>query len=124
MSDPKRILIIDDDPDIRNALSAVVESGGFTALTATNSAEGMAAIENLEPDLVLCDMMMETVDAGMRAAAQIHSAHPQLPVYLLSNIGQAMAASGDLASMGFRGIFQKPVDPNNLICTIKTTLGV
>ncbi|MBN2079801.1 MAG: response regulator [Spirochaetes bacterium] len=124
MADTKRVLVIDDDPDITDSITAVLKGNGFEAQAAKSGEEGLAAIESFRPHLVLCDMMMERIDAGSRVAAEIRKRDSALPLYLLSSIGNATAQNVDPGSLGFSGVFQKPVSPDQLIRTIKKALGM
>ena len=76
------------------------------------------------PDLVLCDMMMEKIDSGSKVTQEIKNSKPDLPVYLLSSIGEATASNVEIEKLGFKGVFQKPVSPEQLIHMVKKTLGI
>jgi len=121
MSD-KKILVIDDDPDILESISAVLSSEGFNVLTAIDGKEGIDKFKKEKPDLVLCDMMMEKVDAGSKVAEMIRKEDSKTPVYLLSSIGNATASNISVLDLGFNGVLQKPVDPDTLISQIKKAL--
>jgi two-component system alkaline phosphatase synthesis response regulator PhoP len=123
MSD-KKILVIDDDPDILESISAVLSSEGFNVLTAIDGKVGVEKFKSEKPDLVLCDMMMERVDAGSKVAELIRKEDTKTPVYLLSSIGNATASNISVTDLGFNGVLQKPVDPDTLISQIKKALGV
>lgn len=124
MSEEKIILVIDDDPDILDSVKAILSSSGFKVVTAATGKEGLGLLEKNYPDVVLVDMMMETIDAGSKVARKIKESDPKLPVYLLSSIGSATEANIEIDKLGFNGVFQKPVDPDNLISSIKRTLGL
>ena len=66
----KKILIIDDDPGIREALKTILE-GKYDVQEARNSAEGLNALKTFAPDLVVLDVMMESLDSGFDLARQI-----------------------------------------------------
>jgi DNA-binding response OmpR family regulator len=123
MSD-KKILVIDDDPDILESISAVLSSEGFNVLTAIDGQDGVAKFKSEKPDLVLCDMMMEKVDAGSKVAEMIRREDSVTPVFLLSSIGNATASNISVTDLGFTGVLQKPVDPDTLISQIKKSLKV
>lgn len=59
---PYRLLIVDDDRSIREALRTALEDEGFTVAVAANGAEALAKIEERRPRLVLLDLMMPIVD--------------------------------------------------------------
>ncbi|HOD15528.1 MAG TPA: response regulator [Spirochaetota bacterium] len=122
MADKKKILVIDDDVDITDSIKAILVGNGFDAFTASDGKSGLEAVDTVKPDLVLCDMMMEQVDAGSRVAHEIRKKDRKLPVYLLSSIGAATAQNVELDKLGFNGVFQKPISPDHMIKTIKKAL--
>ncbi|MBN2078710.1 MAG: response regulator [Spirochaetes bacterium] len=122
MADKKKILVIDDDPDITDSIVAILTAEGFEAYSASDGHEGLDAVERVKPDLVLCDMMMEQIDAGSKVAQEIRKKDTALPVYLLSSIGAATAGNIELDRLGFNGVFQKPVSPDHMIATIRKAL--
>jgi DNA-binding response OmpR family regulator len=124
MADKKKILVIDDDLDITDSLKAILTANGFEAYTASDGKDGLAAVDSFKPDLVLCDMMMEQVDAGSRVAHEIRKKDKKLPIYLLSSIGAATAQNVELDKLGFNGVFQKPVSPDHMVKTIKKALHI
>lgn len=122
MSD-KKILIIDDDPDILDSISAILSSNGYATVTAQSGKEGIEKYESEKPALVLCDMMMESVDEGNKVAHKIREKDAHVPLYLLSSIGTATATNVELDKLGFNGVFQKPIDPDTLVTAVKKALG-
>ncbi len=124
MAEKKRILVIDDDPDIVSSIKIILETEGFNVLTATNGEEGIAAYKKNKPDLVLCDMMMESIDAGTKVASAIRSESGSVPLYLLSSIGDATATNIEIDKLGFSGVFQKPVSAKHLSSSLKKALGI
>ncbi|MCU0844618.1 MAG: response regulator [Spirochaetes bacterium] len=124
MADKKLIFVIDDDPDIIDSISAVLTAEGFAVEIAMSGEEGIARLSKIKPSLVLCDMMMEHIDAGTRVAEEIKKRGIGAPVYLLSSIGSATASNIEIDRLGFDGVFQKPVAPAHLVSTIKKALGM
>jgi len=122
MSD-KKILVIDDDQDIIESISAVLKSEGYSVVTATNGKDGIDKFKKEKPDLVLSDMMMENVDAGMKVAEMIKKEDKKALIYLLSSIGSATEANASVSELGFTGVFQKPVDPATLKDQVKKALS-
>lgn len=118
MSD-KKILIIDDDPDILDAVTIILKSEKFTVITALDGKEGYDKFKKEKPDMVLCDMMMERIDAGSKVAEMIRKEDKEVPIYLLSSIGNATDINIDINKQGFSGVLQKPVDPASLIAEVK-----
>lgn len=118
MSDKKKVLIIDDDPAICESVKAILDASGFDAAFALSGKEGLEAFRKTNPDLVLCDMMMEDIDAGGQVTKIMKTERPGTPVFLLSTIGDATAATVGLAEFGFSGVFQKPVNFDLLLAVI------
>jgi len=69
-------------------------------------------------------MMMERIDAGTKVAQELKKDNPNLPIYLLSSIGTATATNIEIDKLGFNGVFQKPVNPDNLVAIIKKALNI
>lgn len=124
MANKKVILVIDDDPDILDSIKAILSANGFEVVTAMSGKEGIDAVSGSKPDLILCDMMMERIDAGTKVAQEIKKSNPSIPIYLLSSIGTATASNIEIDKLGFNGVFQKPVNPDNLVATIKKALNM
>ncbi len=122
MAGKKLILVIDDDPDILDSISAILKGEGFDTATAMSGEEGIESLKKIKPDLILCDMMMERIDAGTKVAQEIQKKSANIPIYLLSSIGSATASNIEIDKLGFDGVFQKPVSPSSLISTIKKAL--
>ena len=114
----KKILIIDDDPDILNAAKIILEAHGYNTVTADGEDKGLTVFLKEKPDLILCDMMMEAVDSGASLTAKIRGHNKDIPIFLLSSIGNATSATIDISSYGFTGVFQKPFDPKSLIALV------
>jgi len=68
--------------------------------------------------------MMERIDAGTKVAQELKKSNPSIPIYLLSSIGTATASNIEIDKLGFNGVFQKPVNPDNLVATIKKALNM
>lgn len=124
MASKKLILVIDDDPDILDSIKAILTANGFDVVIAMSGKEGIEAVSKSKPDLILCDMMMERIDAGTKVAQELKKDNPNLPIYLLSSIGTATATNIEIDKLGFNGVFQKPVNPDNLVATIKKVLNM
>jgi DNA-binding response OmpR family regulator len=118
MADAKKVLIIDDDPAICESVKAILDGSGFDATCALSGKDGLEAFRKTAPDVVLCDMMMEDIDAGAKVAKVMKVERPDVPVFLLSTIGDATANTIGLGDLGFSGVFQKPVNFDLLLAVI------
>jgi len=123
-NDKKLILVIDDDRDMLEAIKIMLESAGFAVGLAVDGKQGLEKVEELNPDLIVVDMMMETVDAGVKVAEKIQEIGCKTPIYLLSSIGEATSYNLDTSAIGFAGVIQKPIIPSLLIPMFKKKLNI
>jgi hydrogenase maturation protease len=120
----KTVLIIDDDADIRASIRIVLEAAGFSVGEAGDGKEGLKVAEEVQPDAIIIDLMMETVDAGSKVSTQLKQEGFKGPMYLLSAAGDAVRYNIDAKELGLAGIFQKPINHDVLINTLKKALKV
>ena len=120
-----KILIVDDDPDIVEAGRLVLEREGYEVEEAPNRAEGMKRLEEVKPDLLILDVMMEEPDDGLRMAREIRKAGHTLPIIMLTSVNAAMGLNIDKdEEMVPVDEFQaKPVDPQTLIAKVNKLLA-
>jgi len=120
----KTVLIIDDDVDIRASIRIVLEAAGFSVGEAGDGKEGLKVAEEVKPDAIIIDLMMETVDAGSKVSTQLKEKGFKGPMYLLSAAGDAVRYNIDAKELGLAGIFQKPINHEVLINTLKKALKI
>jgi len=120
-----KILIVDDDPDIIEAGRLVLEREGYEVEGAPSRADGMKRLEEVKPDLLILDIMMEERDDGLRMAREIRKAGHTLPIIMLTSVNAAMGLNIDKdEEMVPVDEFQpKPVDPQTLIAKVKKLLA-
>ncbi len=123
MKDGKyKILCIDDDSDVLDSLRMFLESKNYTMVEAHSAEEGLTVYKREQPDFVIVDLMMESVDAGRNFVRELRILDNKAPVYMLSSVGDALTQNVNFAELGLEGVFQKPVDFNVLLATLKTKL--
>lgn len=84
----KKILLVDDDPDLIEANRLYLEAQGYEVAVAYSAAEGLALLENFSPDLISADLMMEHHDSGFVFCKQVR-ARPQtanVPLIMLTGV--------------------------------------
>ncbi|WP_373501071.1 response regulator transcription factor [Desulfococcus sp.] len=123
MAEKKTILVIDDDPDIIETVHTILSAKGYVIISASSGKQGFELAQQANPDLILCDMMMEAIDSGMQAAEQIKKLNNDIPVFLLSSIADMTAATTQIRDLGFIGIIQKPVEPARLVSIVQSIIG-
>ena len=122
MAETKIVLVIDDDPDIIESVTTILTGKGYVVISATSGRQGFEVAQKINPDLVLCDMMMEEMDSGMQAAQKIKRYNSEIPIYLVSSMADQIAATTQIREFGFIGFIQKPVDPARLISIVQSIL--
>jgi DNA-binding response OmpR family regulator len=125
----KKILIIDDDIDLVEAMRLTLEGEGFEVIDAQDGAKGLEKISEEKPDLVLLDVMMKTQDEGFHIAYQIrHNKETEdLPIIMLTAVVQETGFSFDKDKdeefLPVDEFLEKPVNPDTLIEIVKVQLG-
>jgi len=117
------ILYIEDDEDYRAAVRTILESNGYAMIEATTAEEGLKVFQAENPDLVIVDLMMEEVDAGTNLVKDLKAAGADVPIYMLSSVGDKLNMTTDFAALGLAGIFQKPIDAKRLIKILNAKLN-
>jgi len=115
-----KILVVDDDPDLRRLLQIRLDAAGYETLTAENAEAGIARLSMARPHLVITDLRMPGMD-GMALFEQIRAAHPNLPVIILTahgTIPDAVAAT----RQGVFGFLTKPFDSRSLLAEVATAV--
>jgi CheY-like chemotaxis protein len=118
-----RILIIDDEADIRRiAHLALGRVGAMDVLEATSGADGLRQAEDNRPDAILLDVMMPGLDGpSTLAALRSNPATANIPVIFLT--AKAMLSELErLRAMGAAGVLTKPFDPMTLAGQVRAAL--
>jgi excisionase family DNA binding protein len=116
------VLIVDDDQRLREYVRANLELEGYVVREAGSAEEGLEALEDEPPDLVLLDVMMPRVD-GWEMLRRVQERHGvgTIPVLMFSGkVGEDQAAEAE--ARGARGFLGKPFDPQQLIESTKQLL--
>jgi excisionase family DNA binding protein len=107
------VLVVDDDPRLREFIRINLELEGYAVREAASAEEGLDALDDQAPDLVLLDVMMPGVD-GWQMLQRMQEQHGQVPVIMFSGKVDEQSAA-DATSRGAKGFIGKPFDPQELI---------
>ena len=118
-----RILCVDDNPDILSYLKVVLEGEGYEFVGAASAEEGLRAYKESPPDLIILDLMMEEVDAGTRFVKDLRLLGGDVPIFMLSSVGDSLSMTTDHTALGLAGIFQKPIDRAIFLNVLKAALS-
>jgi DNA-binding response OmpR family regulator len=123
MKDGKNVILaIDDDEDVLYSLRMVLENNGYNMVEAYTAEEGLKKYKEHNPDLIIVDLMMESVDAGKNFVKEIKLLNNTAPIYMLSSVGNALASNIDYNDLGLDGVFQKPIETSTLLTVLKKKL--
>jgi two-component system nitrogen regulation response regulator NtrX len=115
------VLIIDDEPNIRRMVGALLSAEGYTVREAADGRSGARAASESEPDAVLLDLMMPGPDDGLRALEAIREAVPDVPVVMMS--GRAGLSDAVKATkLGAFHFLEKPLTPEGVLLTLRSAI--
>ena len=84
--DRPKILIIDDDPDLVESMQIMLEANNYQVESAYNGTDGLKLVKETNPDLIILDVMMDSITEGFQVSYQLRSRDPQSPYKAYSNI--------------------------------------
>ena len=117
----RRILVIDDEQGIRDALSQLLEFEGYEVRTEASGAAGLAAYEQFRPQLVFLDVKMAGLD-GMETLRRLRALDPAAIVVMIS--GHATIQNAVEATQGGAyDIMEKPLDTDRILVTLRNAIG-
>ena len=119
-----KILIVDDDPDMVAAGRMVLEREGYEVSSAPNVVDGMRAVEEYAPDLLILDVMIEEPDDGLRMARDLRRKGHTLPILMLTSVNQALGIhiGADPEIVPVDDFQEKPADPVALVQKVRRLL--
>lgn len=122
MAKKPTILLVDDDPDIREFVTFNLEKEGYHVVTAKDGAEGVEAVKKHRPDLVLLDVMMPGMD-GIEACEAIRS-NPDIAPTLIAFLSARGEDYSQVAGFdaGADDYITKPIRPKVLVSRVKALL--
>jgi DNA-binding response OmpR family regulator len=120
-----KILIVDDDPDITFATGLFLKKAQHEVLTASNRADGMKAIDDERPDLIILDVMMEQADDGIAMAQELRRQGCETPILMLTSVGKVTGFTydEDREMVPVNAFFEKPIQPDVLVQKINELLA-
>lgn len=119
-SPPPRVLLVDDEEAITASLAPYLQRSGLDVTTAADGDEALDLCRTLQPDLVVCDVLMPTVD-GREVVRRLRAQADWTPVILLTKVGESHERSAALEE-GADDYLNKPFDPQELLSRIRAVL--
>jgi two-component system alkaline phosphatase synthesis response regulator PhoP len=126
----KKILLADDDPDVIEVVSILLEDEGYEIVTAKDGAEALEKIKSQDPDLVILDLLMPRVD-GFAVFSKLrepeYASWSGLPVIVLTSVREEVSRRRyELEAgqrMDYAAYLEKPADPDLLLETVSSLLA-
>jgi CheY-like chemotaxis protein len=124
----KTVLVVDDEPDVRNYLKAALVEAGFDVVIAEDGFEALEAVEKQIPDLISLDLVMPR-KSGVKFYRDLakNSEWSKIPIIIVTGHARDDLGKADLKELTMSGpgiYLEKPVKPDNYIAAIKKTLGM
>ncbi len=126
----KKIMIIDDDIDLVEAMRITLESAGFNVIDAQEGIKGLEIIQKEKPDLLILDVMMGTQDEGFQLAYTLRNNVDtnELPIIMVTAVGSQTGyhfdPQKDEEFLPVDEFIEKPVNPQKLIDAVNRNLPV
>jgi DNA-binding NtrC family response regulator len=117
----ERLLIVDDDEEMRDLLRKVLEKEGYRVSVASDGRQALAALAESAFDLVVTDMLMPH-DGGLELLETLHRIHPELPVIIVTAFGDWQSYTRAL-ELGAAAFISKPLRMSELIAAVHNALA-
>ena len=126
---PSKILIVDDDPDITEALSMILESKGYQVCTAPDGIEGLACLKTDKPDMMILDLLMPKMD-GFAVCKELQdprwSKYRDISILILTSVREEASRRRYELETGLElnvaDYVEKPVSPDVLLDRVEKIL--
>lgn len=119
---PAKILVVDDDPDILDAVSMILETQGYQVVTARDGIEGLATLKAEQPDLMILDLLMPKLD-GFGVCKELQDPRwakfKDIPILILTSVREEASRRRYELETGLEldvdDYVEKPIAPNILL---------
>jgi CheY-like chemotaxis protein len=127
MNQSKKILMIDDDDNLVNVVGLVLKAKNYQFEFALSAAEGLEKIKEIEPDLIILDVIMEDFVAGFRVVSELRTAdvlsdyskYSKIPIIMLTSVTSKtdinFSEKVGTALLPVDAFIEKPVKPAELL---------
>ncbi len=122
------ILIVDDDPDVREAVKIILETQPYELIFASNGEECLEQVKKNTPDLIILDLLMPKKD-GFEVIKELrgHPSYPRIPILVLTAVKKEAAGRRYELETALRmdvdDYIEKPIQPDDLIDRVKRILA-
>jgi len=129
-----KILVIDDDPDIVEVLKITLEANSYQVSAANSGSEGLAKVKEIKPDLIILDVMMDSITEGFHVSYQLRNPDPRseyaeyakVPILMLTGVGEKMrmkfSPETDAEYLPVNDFMEKPIQTPMLLEKVRKLL--
>jgi CheY-like chemotaxis protein len=128
----EKILIIDDDPDLVEVIRLTLQASGFQVFSAAGGAEGLQKVKEIDPDLIILDVMMDYTTEGFQVSLELRSPDPaseyadyrDIPILMLTAIHSTtpLRFGPEQDYLPVDGFVEKPLEPADLVKKVEELL--
>jgi len=128
-----KVLIIDDDDDVVFTMRLPLEAHGYLVFRATNRQEGLQKVKEVEPNIILLDVMMDSMTAGFEVCRTIrnpdpaseYAAYREIPIVMITAIHAtaSLRFAPDKAQLPVDAFVEKPIEPEMLLSIVRDHIG-
>ena len=120
-----KIAIIDDDPDIVDSSSLVLQSKGYDIITAYNPNDGYKIVTEQNPDLIILDVMMIEPDDGFFLAQKFRKMNIVTPILMYTSVSKTLGMEfGTSEIVPVDDFVEKPISPETLLDKVEKLLAI
>jgi CheY-like chemotaxis protein len=123
-----KVLLIDDDPELVDATTTLLEAKGYEVVTAADGTSGYEKAKECSPDIILLDVMMAHESEGFDVSRKMHKDETlkNIPVIIITGVREKMDLmyhfNPDEVWLPVKKVLEKPVKPEDLLSTIEKYL--
>ena len=117
------ILLIDDEPNIRRMLGALLKAEGYEVVEAGNGNAALLAVDGADPDAVFCDLMMPPGPDGLATLGALRERGMTAPVIMMSGKAQ-LSDAVQATKLGAFQFLEKPLSPEAVLVTLRAALAL
>ena len=121
MKDTKEIMVVDDDQDFIESITLMLESAGYSIITADSGERCLEILQYEKPDLIILDVMMETITEGFNIGYEIKSnpEYKNIPIIMVSSIQDDKGFHVEKEFVYADDFLNKPFEPSVFLECIK-----
>jgi len=129
----EKILVVDDDPDLVEVIRLTLEANDYQVFSAASGTEGLNKVREIEPDLIILDVMMDYTTEGFQVSLQLRSPDPKseytpyskIPILMLTALHSttSLRFGPEEDYLPVDDFVEKPIEPASLVRKVEELLG-